>query len=142
MSTAKVESYLFFEGYCEEAIEFYRRAVGAEVEMMMRYKESPEPPNPACQPPGCENKIMHANLKIAGSNLMMSDGRCSGRTNFQGFSLSLSAPTEAEAEKLFKALSEGGHVVMPLAKTFYSPKFGMVTDRFGLMWMVIVPQAQ
>src|ERR1700720_1302344 len=142
MSTTKdnriVQAYLFFDGRCEEAIEFYRRALGAEVEMMMRFKDSPEPPQPVCVPPGSENKIMHASLRIGGTSVMASDGRCTGRPSFQGFSLSITVATEAEADKYFAALSEGGQVVMPLAKTFFSPRFGMVTDRFGVCWMVLV----
>jgi PhnB protein len=136
---AKIENYLFFDGRCEEAIEFYRRTLGAEVLMMMRYKDSPEPPQPGMTPPGSENKIMHATLKIGQSTLMASDGHCQGKPNFQGFSLSIPAANEAEAEKLFAALADGGQVQMPMAKTFFSPRFGMTTDRFGVGWMVIVP---
>jgi len=137
MSTAKVESYLFFEGYCEEAIEFYRRAVGAEVEMMMRYKESPEPQPPGMLPPGFENKVMHATFRIGGTTLMASDG-CEEGARFAGFSLSLAVPTEAEANRAFAALAAGGQVKMPLTKTFWSPCFGMLADRFGIGWMVSV----
>ena len=133
-----IESYLFFNGRCEEAIEFYKRAIGAEVVMMMRNKESPEPPPPGMLPPGSENKVMHATLRIGSSNLMLSDGRCDGKPVFNGFSLSLDAANEAEAERLFAALGDGGTVQMPLTKTFWSPKFGMVADRFGVGWMVSV----
>ena len=132
-----IEPYLFFNGRCEEAIEFYKKALGAEVLMLMRYKESPEPPPPGMVPPGWENKIMHTSLRIGNATVMASDG-CSEGTNFQGFSLSLSAANEAEAERAFTALSDGGQVQMPLAKTFWSPRFGMVTDRFGVGWMVTV----
>lgn len=132
----KLEPYLFFEGRCEEAIEFYRRALGAEVTMMMRFKESPDGAMCGTADP---NKIMHANLNLRGNTIMASDGRCSGKPNFQGFALSLAATTEAEADRLFGALAEGGQVQMPLTKTFFSPRFGMVTDRFGVTWMVIVP---
>jgi PhnB protein len=134
-----IESYLFFNGRCEEAIEFYKRALGAEVLMLMRNKDSPEPPPPGTMPPGSENKVMHATLRIGTSNLMLSDGYCDGKPAFTGFSLSLDAATEAEAERLFGALSDGGTVQVPLAKTFWSPKFGMLTDRFGVGWMVSVP---
>lgn len=134
---SNIDPYLFFEGRCEEAIEFYKRAFGAQVEMLMRYKESPEPPPPDCAPAD-GNKIMHASLRIGEKMVMMSDGRCSGKPNFQGFSLSLSAATESEAEKLFTALSNGGQVQMPLSKTFFATRFGMVQDRFGVGWMVIV----
>ena len=133
-----IESYLFFNGRCEEAIEFYQRALGAEVLMMMRNKEAPEKPPPGMLPEGSEDKIMHATLRIGSSNMMLSDGRCDGKPVFSGFSLSLDAANEAEAERLFAALCDGGSVQMPLAKTFWSPKFGMVADRFGVGWMVSV----
>lgn len=133
-----IESYLFFNGRCEEAIEFYKRALGAEVLMLMRNKESPEPTPPGMLPPGSENKVMHATIRVGSSNLMLSDGRCDGKPVFNGFSLSLNAASEAEAERLFTALADGGTVQMPLAKTFWSPKFGMVADRFGVGWMVSV----
>ena len=144
MSTTKsnrmVQPYLFFDGRCEEAIEFYRKSLGAEVIMLMRFKDSPEPPQPGGCGAGSENKIMHASLRIGGSEVMASDGRCGGKPDFQGFSLSVTAQTEAEADRIFAALSDGGKVQMPLAKTFYSPRFGMVEDKFGVGWMVIVPQ--
>ena len=134
----RIESYLFFNGRCEEAIEFYKKVLGAEVQMLMRNKESPEPHPPGMLPPGSENKVMHATLRVGSSNLMVSDGRCDGKPEFKGFTLSLDAATEAEAERLFSALADGGTVQMPLAKTFWSPKFGMVADRFGVGWMVSV----
>jgi PhnB protein len=134
----QIEPYLFFDGRCEEAVEFYKKAVGAKVEMMMRFKDSPEKPQPGMMPPGSENKIMHTTLTIGGSKIMASDGHCSGKANFQGFSLSITAKNEAEAKRLFTALAEGGEVRMPLAKTFFSPSFGMLADKFGLGWMVIV----
>jgi PhnB protein len=136
-----VQPYLFFDGRCEEAIEFYRRALGAEVIMQMRFKDSPEPPQPGCVAPGSEDKIMHATIRIGETTLMASDGRCTGKPSFQGFALSLTAPTETEADRLFAALAEGGQVQMPLAKTFFSARFGMVADRFGVAWMVIVAPA-
>jgi PhnB protein len=134
----RVEPYLFFDGRCEEAIEFYRKALGAEVTMLMRYKESPEPPPPGMVPPGSENKVMHSNLRIGETMVMASDGNCRGKPSFQGFSLSVTAPNEAEAKRMFAALADGGQVQMPLAKTFFSPCFGMVADRFGVSWMIIV----
>jgi PhnB protein len=134
----QVQSYLFFDGRCEEAIEFYKKALGAKVDLLMRFKDCPEPAQPGMHPPGSENKVMHASLHIGDTRVMVSDGRCQGKPSFQGFALSLDAKTEAEADKLFAALSDGGHVQMPLAKTFFSPRFGMVADRFGIMWMVIV----
>ncbi|HEV8315095.1 MAG TPA: VOC family protein [Burkholderiaceae bacterium] len=133
-----VEPYLFFEGRCEEAIEFYRHALGAEVTALMRYKDSPEPPPPGKVPPGSDNKVMHANFRIGNTTVMASDGLCSGKPSFQGFSLSINAASDAEAERLFAALADGGQIQMPLAKTFFSSRFGMVADRFGVPWMVIV----
>ena len=134
----RVEPYLFFEGRCEEAIEFYRKALGAEVTMLMRFKESPEPPAPGMCPPGSQDKVLHANLRIGDTMVMVSDGRCQGTPGFQGFALSLAVPDDAAAERAFTALVEGGQVQMPLAKTFFSSRFGMVADRFGVSWMVIV----
>ncbi|MFZ5792474.1 MAG: VOC family protein [Pseudomonadota bacterium] len=134
----QVQPYLFFDGRCEEAIEFYRRALGAELVMLMRFKDSPEPLQPGMVPPGAESKVMHASFRIGEATLMASDGRCLGQPNFQGFSLSLIVPAEAEAKRLFAALAEGGKVQMPLAKTFFSPAFGMVADRFGVSWMILV----
>ena len=142
MNTTKnnhlVQPYLFFNGKCEEAVEFYREAIGAEVEMMMRFKESPEPPQPGMVPPGFENKIMHASFRVGGTTLMASDGCSAEKANFEGFSLSLSVANEAEADRAFAALADGGQVKMPLAKTFWSPRFGMVEDRFGIGWMITV----
>ena len=135
-----VQPYLFFDGRCEEALEFYRRALGAEVTMMMRFKDSPEPVPPGMCPPGSENKVMHAAFHIGNTLVMASDGMAGGKPEFKGFSLSVNAKDEAEADKVFGALGKGGKVVMPLGKTFYSPRFGMVTDKFGVGWMVIVPQ--
>jgi PhnB protein len=134
----EVGPYLFFDGRCEEAIEFYRKALGAEVDMLTRFKDSPEPQQPGMVPPGSENKVMHANLRIGGNQVMASDGRCGGKPHFDGFALSLGVGTEAEADQRFKALTDGGKVQMPLTKTFFSPRFGMVTDRFGVTWMVMV----
>ena len=135
-----VQPYLFFEGRCEEAAEFYRRAIGAEVITTLRYKDAPQPAQPGMVPPGSENKVMHMALRIGETTVMASDGHCTGQPNFQGFGLTLSAANEAEADRLFSALSDGGQVRMPLAKTFFSPRFGMVADRFGILWMIIVPQ--
>ena len=132
----QVEPYLFLEGRCDEAIEFYRKAFGAELTMLMRFSESPEPP--ACESAGNEDKVMHAEILIGKTTLMLSDGLCQGPPNFQGFSLSLSVADETDAERLFTELSEGGEVQMPLGKTFWSPLFGMVADRFGVSWMIHV----
>ena len=133
-----VQPYLFFDGRAEEAINFYKKAIGAEVQMLMRFKESPEPPPPGMVPPGSENKIMHASLKIGDTQVMASDGHCQAKPSFEGFSLSLAVPDEAAADRAFNALADGGQVRMPLGKTFFSPRFGMVADRFGVGWMVIV----
>jgi PhnB protein len=135
----QIQPYLFFDGRCEEALEFYRRALGAKVETVMRYKEAPEAPPPGMLPPGSGNKVMHSSLRIGDAVVLASDGHCGGRPSFQGFSLTLNARDEAEAKRFFAALSEGGQVTMPLGKTFFSPAFGMATDRFGVGWMVIVP---
>ncbi|HET9668478.1 MAG TPA: VOC family protein [Casimicrobiaceae bacterium] len=133
----KVESYLFFDGRCEEAIDYYKRALDAEVVMMMRFKDSPEPPQPGMLAPGSENKIMHATMRIGETNVMASDGDCRGATKFDGFGLALEVRDAAEAKRRFDALADGGQTVMPLGKTFFSPCFGMVKDRFGVQWMVL-----
>jgi PhnB protein len=137
----QIQSYLFFDGRCEEAIEFYKKTLGAKVEMLMRYKDNPDP-QPGMVPPGAENKVMHAALHVGDTVLMASDGHCLGKPSFQGFSLSLTLPTAAEAEKLFAALGDGGEVRMPLTKTFFAPLFGMLADRFGVGWMVLVAHPQ
>ena len=134
----QVQPYLFFDGRCEEAVEFYRKTLGAEVTMLMRFKDSPEPHAPGMIPPGAEDKVMHASLRIGETTVLASDGRCLGRPSFQGFSLSLTVPDDAEATRRFAALADGGKVQMPLAKTFFSSRFGMVADRFGVSWMVYV----
>ena len=137
MQNAIVQPYLFFDGKCEEAIAFYKQAIGAEVKMLMRFKDSPEPPPPGCGPQDT-HKVMHAQFQIGGTVIMASDGRATGQPQFEGFALSLSVKTEAEAEQAFNALAEGGKVEMPLAKTFFSARFGMVKDKFGVFWMVLV----
>lgn len=131
----KVEPYLFFEGTCEKAIEFYRKALGAELEMLMRYKEAPEPPPPGMVPPGWDDKVMHASFRIGETRVMASDD-CTLQAKPGGFSLSIAASDVAQGEQLFKALADGGKVTMPFGKTFWSPGFGMLTDRFGIGWMV------
>lgn len=137
MSQASVQPYLFFSGRCEEALEFYGKALGAQVDMVMHFNESPDPTPPGMLQAGFENKVMHASFRIGGSSLMASDG-CDDKSRFDGFRLAFSAPTEAEATRAFEALADGGSVMMPLCKTFWSPCFGMVTDRFGVGWMVTV----
>jgi PhnB protein len=136
----QVQPSLFFDGRCEEAVEFYRNVLGAEVTMLMRFKDSPEPPQPGMVPPGAEDKVMHASFRLGDSTVMASDGRCQGQPSFQGFTLTLSVTSEAEAERLFAALGDGGQVQMPLTKTFFSQRFGMIADRFGVSWMVLVAQ--
>ena len=134
----QVQPYLMFNGRCEEAIEFYKRVLGAKVEALMRYKEAPQPPPSETLPPGNENKVMHSSLRIGDTVVMASDGHCSGQTDFQGFSLTVSVPDAPTADRIFGELSEGGNVQMPMGKTFFSDRFGMTADRFGLGWMVIV----
>jgi PhnB protein len=130
-----VEPYLFFDGKCEEALEFYRRTIGAEVTALLRWKDSPDP---QMAMPGASDKVMHARLRIGDTMVMASDGRCQGKPEFQGFALSLTAADIAEADRWFAALGDGGQVQMPLSETFFSPRFGMVADRFGVSWMVYV----
>jgi len=133
-----IQPYLMFNGRCEEAIDFYRRALGAEVKMLMRFRESPEPHPPGTLPAGSENKVMHATLDIGGNVVMASDGHCTGQTDFKGFSLSITVPDGASANRVYAALADGGQAQMPLTKTFFSPGFGMLVDRFGVNWMVLV----
>ena len=135
----QVQSYLFFNGKCEEAIEFYKKAVGAKVEMMMRFKEAPGDHKPA---PGTEEKVMHACMRIGDTAVMASDGMANGKPEFKGFSLTLNAKDKSEAERLFGALSAGGQVHQPLIETFFSPSFGMCADKFGVGWMVMVEPQQ
>jgi PhnB protein len=134
----QVQPYLFFDGRCDEAVEFYRSALGAEVTMLMRFKDSPEPHEPGMVPPGAGDKVMHVSLRIGETTVLASDGRCEGRPSFQGFALSLMVPHEPEADRLFAALADGGQVQMPLTKTFFASRFGMVADRFGVSWMIYV----
>lgn len=131
----QVQPYLFFDGRCEEAIEFYGSTLGAEATMLMRFKDSPEP---AMCPPDTGDKVMHTEIRIGNTTIFASDGRCLGQPSFQGFSLSLTVPDDGEAVRLFAALADGGQVQMPLTKTFFSSSFGMVADRFGVSWMILV----
>ena len=131
----QVQPYLNFNGRCEEALAFYGKALGAKIERVMHFKDSPDP---SMVSPGSENKVMHSSFRVGDAIVLASDGRCQGETNFQGISLTLTVPDEAEAEQRFTALSDGGQVQMPLTKTFFSPSFGMVADRFGVTWMVLV----
>jgi PhnB protein len=132
----KVESYLFFNGRTEEAIEFYKKAVGAKPGMLMRFKESPEP-SQSPLPPGWGEKVMHSSFTIGETMVMASDAMGGGPAEFKGFSLTISTASEAEAKKVFAALSAGGQVHQPLIKTFFSPAFGMLADKFGVGWMIM-----
>jgi PhnB protein len=141
MSDTTITPYLFFSGRCEEALAFYTKALGAEVEMKMLFSDSPTPPPPGMLQPGFEDKVMHASVSVGGALLQASDG-CDDRSRFDGFRLALRVSTESEAHRAFDALAEGGSVQMPLCKTFWSPCYGMVTDRFNVGWMVMVPGEQ
>jgi PhnB protein len=129
----QIQPYVFFDGRCDEAIAFYREALGAEVVSLMRYGEGPQSPAP-----GTADKVMHAELRIGEATVLVSDGHCGGQARFEGFALSLTVTTEPEAEQRFAALGDGGEVSVPLGPTFFSPRFGMVTDRFGVLWIVYV----
>jgi len=130
-----IQPYLTFNGRCEEAIDFYRKALGAEVQMMLRFKEAPDQ---SMMPPGNDEKIMHSALKIGDGVVLASDGMCGGVHDFQNFALSFTVKDEADAARRFNALADGGQVRMPLGKTFFSPSFGMVQDKFGVGWMIYV----
>ena len=129
-----VQPYLFFDGRCEQALDFYKKTLGAKVEAVIRYKENPEP---KYNPPNSDDKVMHACFRIGDTQIMASDGNCAGKPTFQGFSLTINANDTAEANQRFNALAEGGQVQMPLGETFFAKSFGMVADRFGVGWMVI-----
>ena len=133
----QAQPYLFFDGRCEEALEFYKKALGIKVEMMMRFSDSPDPMPPGAIPPGAEKKVMHAAFKVGDTQVLASDGNCSGKPAFQGISLTVSARDDAHAKSVFSALAEGGDVSQPLTKTFFASSFGMLKDKFGLGWMVI-----
>ncbi len=139
--TTTIAPYLFFAGRCEEALDFYRQSLGASIDFMMRFSDSPEPTPPGMLQAGFENKVMHASFRIGEVLIMASDG-CDDKSKFDGFRLALGVPTEAEAHKAFNALAEGGSIMMPLSKTFWSPCYGMVTDKFNVAWMVMVPSEQ
>lgn len=129
-----IEPYLFFDGRCDEALEFYKTALAAEILMVMHYKDSPD--QSQCNPATLD-KVMHASFRVGGSTVLASDGHCEGKAKFEGFSLTINADSDAEAQRLFAALSEGGEVRMPLSETFFATSFGMLADRFGVGWMVI-----
>jgi PhnB protein len=131
----QLQPYLFFDGRCDEAIEFYKKALGAKVDMLMRWKDSPDK---SMATPANANKVMHSTIRIGETTMMASDGRNTGNPNFQGFALTINAKDEAEADRLFAALGDGGKVTMPRSKTFFSPRFGMLADKFGVGWMILV----
>ena len=140
----QVQTYVFFDGRCEEALDFYRGALGAEVTSFMRFKEMPASEEPQDSAEGCgaidaanADKVLHSSFRIGDLEVLASDGMCSGQTGFQGISLALTVPGVAEAERLFNALGDGGQVQMPLTKAFFSPSFGIVADRFGVSWMLV-----
>lgn len=131
-----IQPYLFFDGRCEEALDFYEKTLGAKKQMLLRWRDSPDP---TMSPPGGDaEKIMHARFQVGDATVLASDGRCQGQPKFDGFALLLAVPDKTEAERTFDALAAGGEVRMPLAKTFFSPCFGMVADRFGVSWMLYV----
>ena len=134
----QVIPYLSFEGRCEEAIEFYKTALGAKAHTILRFKDSPDCPPSGKFPPEMLNKVMHAAMQIGSTTVMATDGHCGGAANFTGTSMTISVKTDEEADRYFAALSEGGKVNMPLTKTFFSSRFGMLADRFGVPWMVVV----
>jgi PhnB protein len=131
----QVQPYIFFDGRCDEALEFYKKALGAKVDMLMRFKDAPDQ---SMVTPDSKEKVMHAAVHIGDSQILMSDGHCQGKPSFEGFSLTINAPGTAEAERQFNALAEGGTVRMPLGETFFASRFGMLADKFGVGWMVIV----
>jgi PhnB protein len=140
----QVQPYLFFDGRADEAIEFYKKALGAKVNMLMRFKDAPPQATSGgggggdCKPdPANAEKVMHAQFSVGDTVVMASDGDCKGDPKFGGFALSITADNDAEAQRVFAAVSEGGKVIMPLTKTFFSSAFGMVHDKFGVMWMVM-----
>ena len=133
----QIQPYLFFDGRCDDALEFYKKAVGAEVDMLMRFKDAPDQ---SMISPGSKDKVMHAQFEVGDTKVLVSDGRNTGAPKFDGFALAISANSEAEADRMFAALAEGGQVTMPLAKTFFSPRFGMLADKFGVHWMILVAQ--
>lgn len=133
----RIEPYLFLEGRCDEAIAFYRHALDAELLMLMRYGDSPDPH--ACGPVD-PAKVMHAALRVGDTMLLLSDGLAGGAPRFEGIALSLAIDDDAGARRCFDALADGGSVTSPLAATFFARSFGMLTDRFGVSWMVLTPK--
>ncbi len=141
MQDSTLAPYLFFAGRCDEALEFYKHALGATVAMLMRFNESPDATPEGMLQKGFENKVMHATVQIGKLTVMCSDG-CNDKSTFDGFRLALSLSSEDSCTGVFNSLAEGGKIDMPLSKTFWSPLYGMVTDKFGVGWMVMVPGEQ
>ncbi len=137
-SSTAIQPYLFFAGRCQEALDFYSAAIGAQVDVVMRFDQSPDPVPAGMLQPGFESKIMHSSFRVGDATIMASDG-VNDQAGFKGFSLALSVPTIADADRMFAGLADGGQVKMPIGKTFWSPRYGMLTDRFGVDWMVMVP---
>jgi PhnB protein len=135
----QIQPYLFFDGRCEEALNYYRRALGAEIQTIMRYKESPDSSG---TPPGAGDKVMHAAFKIGDTQILASDGNNTGKPKFEGISLAIDPATVKDADRIFAALADGGQVRLPLTPTFFAERFGMVADRFGISWMIMVAKAQ
>ena len=133
----QVQPYVFFDGRCDEALEFYKNAIGAKVGMLMRFKDAPDQ---SMISPGSHDKVMHAQFQVGDTQVLASDGRNTGQPKFAGFALAISANSEADADRMFAALGEGGQVTMPLAKTFFARRFGMLSDKFGVHWMILVAQ--
>jgi len=136
-----VQPYLYFNGRCEDAVQFYRKAVGADGIELLRFSDAPEPPPPGAIPSGWERKIMHGIMRIGDTTIMVSDGQGKSVAGFQGFGLTITVDSEPGADRVFDGLVEGGAVVVPLGKTFFSPRFGMVTDKFGVLWLVLTRSA-
>ncbi|MCB1852433.1 MAG: VOC family protein [Gammaproteobacteria bacterium] len=135
---AKVNNYLFFSGRCEEALDYYCRHLGARIELLFRFGDSPEPIPEGAIPPDFDNKVMHAEFTLGDTRLFASDG-CSINGPVGGFSLALTLTVEEAVRRAFTALADGGSIVMPLEPTFWSPLYGQVNDRFGISWMVMMP---
>lgn len=140
--TTQVQTYLYFDGKCDEALAFYRDTVGAEILQLMRYRDMPlQPGSDTCveqsMPPGCEDKVLHCSFRIGATELMASDGFCAGKPVFEGFALSLVLKDKDTVERTFARLAEGGEVRVPVDKTFFSPAFGLVVDRYGILWNVL-----
>lgn len=139
MQQAITKPYLYLSGQCDEALAFYQQHLGATISMLIRFNESPKP-LPTDLPDGYEDKVMHCEFSVGDMSIMASDGCKESTGEFRGFSLTLTIADEAYARQAFQALSEGGEVNMPLSETFWSPLYGQVTDKFGISWMIMLPE--